>query len=558
MWMALWLAAVLLVAFQHGPADRASLQTLGVAWDMWSHDQFLTPLRNGRPDPAASPLFYWLVHAGWVLTGVNDVWPRVVQAALGAAWLACAAVLARRWVPAGDAGGWAPWMLIAGAALWLAALQISGDLLAAACTLAALTALSGRPAWLGFALALAAGLLAAGPVVLGVVAVPLLAGPWWSSAARADRRTWYRRARLSALAAVVAFLTWAGFAGAAGGAAYRVRLMAVGTPGSFQESISALHQPAAVALLGAALFPWLLWPRLWRAVLAWRPPLNDAGRFAIAAAGPGLALALGSPQSHLWATLVLLPIAGVVLAGSLLADDDGRLPRNRFSRPWPFAVLLLIAAALFACGVPVLAARPDAPPWLLQLASWSTATAVALAVLAALLLGAPAALGAQLRTTAAVGLLVLALGYGLLGALFGTAYDPRPAGALIGRAAAAGRPIARVGRYEGELNFYARLSAPVAEIAETEVLAWARANPDGLVVHYPERAEASALRAGALLVKPFGDRWMVVWPASVFVDAPAPLSASAEQGAALRLQLAAAAASNQATMRRHPQRETGS
>lgn len=559
MWMALWLAAVLVVAFQHGPVDRTSLQTLGVAWDTWAHGQFLVPLRNGRPDPTASPLFCWLVHAGWAVAGVNDAWPRLLQAGLGAAWLACAAALARRWEPAGDAGRWLPWMLIAGAAPWLAALQISGDLLAAACTLAALAALSGRPRWLGFALALAAGLLAAGPAVLGIVALPLLAGPWWSAAAWADRRTWYRRARLSTLAAIAVFLTWAGFAGAAGGAAYRARLLAVGSVGSFQDAADALHWPAALALLGAALLPWLLWPRLWRAVLAWRRPLNDADRFAIAATLPGLALAVWSPQSRLWAAVALLPIAGLVLAGLLRADANGGVSRTRFWRPWPLGVLLLIAAALFAGGVPLLAARPDAPPWLFQLASWSTGTAVVLAALAALLLGAPAALGAQLRTTAAVGLLVLALGHGLISALFGADYDPRPAAVLVAGAVAAGQPIACVGRYRGELHFYGRLRAPVEEIAESRVPAWARAHPDGLVVHYPERADVSALRAGALLVKPFGDRWMVVWPASVFVDTPAPLSASAEHGAAIRPPLAAAAASNPATAaRQNPPRETGS
>lgn len=529
MWMALWLGVVLVSAFQHRPADWASARVLGTAWDMWNHGQYWVPLHNGQPDPSAMPLIYWLIHAGWSVSRVSDAWPQLLQAVLGATWLGLGAALARQWAPPEENDG-VPWLLIAGALPLVAALQISNDLLTAVCVVASLLALSGRPAWLGFTLALAAGLLTAGPLMLGFVALPLLLGPWWSASAREDRRRWYRRARLSTLAAIVTFLTWAGFAGTIGGAAYRVRLMAIEPLRSILDIFEALTQPAALALLAALLLPWALWPRLWRAVCAWRGPFDDAGRFALTVIPSGLMLALWVSSASFRSVLAILPMAGVVLIGALRAHEAAGGPPSRFRGPWPLACLLLMVAILVGWGVPWLAARADAPPWIHLLASWSAGTTSVLAVLAGLLLSVPRALGAQLRTTATVSLLVLALGYGLFARLFAAAFDPEPAATLIARAAAAGQPIAHIGRYEGELHFYARLTEPVTEITETDVLAWARAHPAGLIVQYPEHADATALRAGALLVAPFGRRWMVIWPASAFRSATTPLSAGLPTG----------------------------
>jgi hypothetical protein len=530
MWMALWLGVVLVSAFQHRPADWASARVLGTAWDMWNHGQYWVPLHNGQPDPRAMPLIYWLIHAGWSLSGVNDAWPLLLQAVLGCTWLGLGAALGRQWSPPEEHDG-VPWLLIAGALPLIAALQINNELLTAVCVAASLLALSGRPAWLRFTLALAAGLLTAGPLMLGFVALPLLLGPWWSASAREDRRRWYRRARLSTLAAIVAFLTWAGFAGTVGGAAYRVRLMAIEPLRSILEIFEALTQPTALALLAALLLPWALWPRLWRAVCAGRGPFDDASRFALTVIPSGLMLALWVPRASLGSLLAILPMAGVVLIGALRAHDANGASPSRFWNPWPFAGLLLMAAILVGWGVPWLAARADAPPWIHLLASWSAGITLVLAVLAGLLLSVPHALGAQLRTTATVSLLVLALGYGLFARLFAAAFDPEPAATLIARAAATGQPIARIGGYEGELHFYARLTEPVAEITEADVLAWARAHPSGVIVQYPEHADATALRAGALLVTPFGRRWMVIWPAAAFLSAPTPLSAGWSTGA---------------------------
>ncbi len=521
--MALWLVVALIALFQHSPLPWASTRTLGIAWEMWNQNQFLVPLSNGRPDPSAMPLLFWLVHAGWAIAGVNDVWPRLLQATLGLSWLALSAALARRWASTNDAGAqWVPWMLVAAAVPHLAVLQITEELMTAVCAVGAFYALSGRPSWRAFALALGAGLLATGPLMLGYVAVPLLLGPWWNASAQEDSRRWYRRARLSVVCALGLFLAWAGSAGALGGASYRLRLMTAGAAQAVSDTGLALQSPSFATVLAALLFPWMLWPRLWRAVLTARCTPGSAHRFAVAVVAPGLAMAAVAPGAQLRSVAAVLPVACIALARALVHQDAQGGGGRRAWGPWPIAVMLGAVAPLLAWLVPLLASRPAPPAWLQDLASHGAGLGLLFAVFAVLLLALPRGTGAQVRTIATVALLSLAVCHGLFARLFAPFLDVRPAAELLARAA---QPVAQVGRYQEELHFYARLRQPVAEIAETQVLAWARAHPTGFIVHHTPRG-ADAAGAGALYARPFGRHWMVVWPAAVFL-APAPATTAA-------------------------------
>ncbi|WP_313912823.1 hypothetical protein [Tahibacter sp.] len=524
--MALWLVVVPIALFQHSPLPWASTRTLGIAWEMWNQNQFLVPLSNGRPDPSAMPLMFWLVHAGWAVAGVNDVWPRLLQAALGLCWLALSAALARRGAStSGAVAQWVPWMLVAMALPHLAVLQITEDLLTAVCAVGAFYALSGRPAWCAFVLALSAGLLATGPLMLGYVAVPLLLGPWWNAAAQEDSRRWYRRARLSVVCALGLFLAWAGSAGAVGGAGYRLRLMTAEIAQTVADTGPTLQSPAFAAVLAALLFPWMLWPRLWRAVLSARGTPGSAHRFAVAVVAPGLVMAVVAPGAQLRSVVAVLPVACIALVHALAHQDAQGGGRRRAWGPWPIAVLLGAAGISLAWLVPLLASRPAPPAWLQDLASHGAGLGMIFAVFGVLLLALPRGTGAQMRTIATVAFLSLAVCHGLFAWLFAPFLDVRPAAELLARAARAGQPVAQVGRYREELHFYARLQQPVAEIAETEVLEWARAHPTGLLVHRTPRG-ADALGAGALYARPFGRHWMVVWPAASFLT-PAPATTAA-------------------------------
>ncbi len=56
---------------------------------------WLVPYINGEPYSEKVPLLFWLIHAGWFVFGVNDVWPRVLEVIFGGAQLVLLSVLAR-------------------------------------------------------------------------------------------------------------------------------------------------------------------------------------------------------------------------------------------------------------------------------------------------------------------------------------------------------------------------------------------------------------------------------------------------------------------------------
>ena len=166
------------------------------------------PHVNGAPYSEKAPLLFWLIHAGWFVFGVNDVWPRVLEVLVGGAQLVLLSVMARRLFPDRP---WvakaAPWMLLSLSYAFLFGLQIMYDVLLAAWALAALLCLTPKaqraePRWLLFGLCIGLGLLTKGPVMLLHVIFPWLLGPLWSDWAAQHRARWYGRGVLSLLLGV--------------------------------------------------------------------------------------------------------------------------------------------------------------------------------------------------------------------------------------------------------------------------------------------------------------------------------------------------------------------
>ena len=75
-WLGLLILSLLLRPLL--PVDET--RYIGVAWEMWQRGDFLVPWLNGEPYRHKPPRFFWLVHAGWWLLGVNECWPRSVAA----------------------------------------------------------------------------------------------------------------------------------------------------------------------------------------------------------------------------------------------------------------------------------------------------------------------------------------------------------------------------------------------------------------------------------------------------------------------------------------------
>ena len=336
-WLPLWTLLALLAIFSHGPMPLYSTRTLAVAWEMWSHNHWLVPYANGEPYSEKAPLLFWMIHAGWFVFGVSDVWPRVLEIMIGAAQLVLVSVLARRLFPARP---WmakaAPWMLLALSYAFLFGQQIMYDVLLAVWVLAALLCLTPRldrpePRWLLFGICIGAGLLTKGPVMLLHMVFPWLLGPFWNAWARDHRARWYGRGLLSVLLGCAMLIAWALPAGFAGGEAYRQRLFFTQTAGrvlkglQHAKKLQSHAQPTwwYLIYLPILMFPFSAWPRASVALVValfhrpWRAGMRlGLGLMALSVAGLLSLLAFHwhvSLLEHLLLCLLLVPMLVVLL-----------------------------------------------------------------------------------------------------------------------------------------------------------------------------------------------------------------------------------------------------
>lgn len=525
-WLPLWTAAALVAIFSHGPMPLFSTRTLAVAWEMWHAHQWLVPHINGEPYSEKVPLLFWLIHAGWLVFGVTDVWPRVLEVIFGGVQLVQLSILARRLFPTRP---WvekaAPWMLLALSYGFLFGLQIMYEVLLANCVLGALLCLTptwrrSEPRWLLFGLLIGAGLLTKGPVMLLHIVFPWLLGPLWHDWAREHRARWYGRGVLALLLGFAVLLAWAIPAGFAGGEAYQHRLFFTQTAGRVvdgtQQSQSLQSHPHwlgwYVVWLPMLLFPFTGWPRAWVAIGALRKPFDTGIRFALCWLLPSFAV-FSLISGKQW--YYLLPEFGgwmLLLAGAMaiLRERHAELAQNYWLGSWPLGLgSLLFAGALFALPY-VAAGNAFHNEWAEGAAPYSRTFSIAFLLLGGLLLLRGRG---EMRRLAVAGL----LGALALNTLFTLTlwhkYDLSPATALISAAQAKGYGVAFEGNYEGQFHFAGRLTQPITELHDGAALqTFARQHPNGLVITHPDRLDASALRY-ALLAQPFRSAWVVVWSA---------------------------------------------
>jgi 4-amino-4-deoxy-L-arabinose transferase-like glycosyltransferase len=521
----------LLAIFSHGPMPLYSTRTLAVAWDMFSHGQWLVPHINGQPYSEKAPLLFWLIQAGWFTFGVNDIWPRVLEVLIGGAQLVLVSMLARRlfsqrpWIARA-----APWMLLAFGYAFLFGLQIMYDVLLAVWVLAALLCLTPKPQraeprWLLFGLCIGLGLLTKGPVMLLHVIFPWLLGPLWSDWARQHRARWYGRGVLAVLLGGAMLLAWALPAGFSGGEAYRHRLFFTQTAGRVVDKLAEgknLQNHAEpfwfyLLWLPVLLFPFSAWPRMWVALAGLRRPFESGLRFALCWLLPSFVVFSLISGKQLYYPLPELAAMSLLMAGAIAVLRERRpaLAGSHWLGTWPLGVGgIAFAGLLFA--LPVLVANNYLhAEWAYTAAPYSRYFSMIFLLLGALLLLRGRG---ELRRLAVAGLIgVLALNT-LFTLTLWPRWDLRPAAHLLGTAEQQHRPLAYLGNYEGQFHFAGRLLNPIEELYGNQaVLDYAHAHPSGLIVTHPGKLEPNALRY-ALLVQPFRSSWLVIWPATTLAD----------------------------------------
>lgn len=523
--LAFWIVVSAISIALHGPLPLYSTRTLGVAWEMFARGDFLVPHLNGATYSHKAPLLYWLFHAGWAVGGVGTHWPRVVMVAISAALLALTARLAAALFPAREAPQrYAPWVLAGGVYLFLYTQQFMFEGLLAVSVVAALAALApaahvdGRARWALAGLAIGAGLLTKGPVMLLHVAFPILLGPWWSPVARESRLRWYRGALGAAALGGAVFAAWLVPALIFGGESYRNEVLWLQTAGrvvdSFDHARPWWWYFAIAPLLG---FPWLFWPALWPRLVV-PPALADRGvRFLVAWLVPTFVAFCAVSAKQVYYLLPLLPGAAIALA---CAAGE---PAPRADRARVPVALIPLAAAFAAVGAILIAlprwvaAGHEANRWVLAFAAGPIALELMFFALAIWLAWPTRARGIALAPRlAAVTLLAAAVGHAIFTAVLWPSFDVEPAARVVAREQAAGRAVATTSKYEGEYHYLGRLEAPLLQLTDAEAPAWAAAHPDDVVITRPSRHAPRPERA-PLFSSAFREREMQIWRARDWV-----------------------------------------
>ncbi len=507
-WLVVWgaLVAAVLALRPLLPVDET--RYLSVAWEMWRHGDWLVPHLNGAPYSDKPPALFWGILLGWRVLGVNLWWPRILPPLLG---LGSALLLARLSARLGSEPGDRRALPFLSGLLWVTySTMVLFDTLLTACVLIAVCgvveAWRGRrlTGWLACGAGIGLGALSKGPVVLVHVLPVALLAPWWAGSAPAGGwRRWYAGA-LAALAmgAAIGF-AWALPAGAHGGPAYRSAILWGQTAGRISGRITGrLAHPRPwwwyVAMLPVVLYPWGLWPPLWRALARGRRSLGVPARFALAWVVPGLVTLSTFGGKQVQYLMPLLPgvaiLAAVACAGMEPRRWDAALPAS----PLALAGVVMVIGGTLA---------PSAMPrWLSEV---SPIWGLCLLAGAFLLAFAKGGRGQVLALSLTCPLLLI--GVHLAGAAaLGRSFDLEPVAAMLKAGEQAGRPIAYVGPYSGQFHFLGRLDRPFEETTRDSMLAWAASHPLGLVV----RVVGSRRHAGgALIARPYGKYVVAVWSA---------------------------------------------
>ena len=483
LWGVFWalLTLVSLLTRSYLPIDET--RYVSVAWDMWLHGNFLVPHLNGALYSDKPPFLFWIFQFGWALFGVNDVWPRVVPSIFAAASLMLTSKISRRlWPQRPMIAGLAPliavssmlWMIFVSAAMF--------DMLIVFFTLVGIFGIlrswqeSDPRGWLILGAAIGLGILSKGPVIL-LHTLPLaLLAPWWAIEKRPTRWfLWYAGILGAVLIGALIALAWAVPAAIAGGEKYSQLIFWGQSAGRVVKSF-AHNRPFwwYLPLLPVLLFPWMLWPALWRSFrsLAKQPP-SSAVRLCLAWFVPVFFIfsLISGKQPH-----YLLPLfPAFALLASYALDRAGEY------REWDPVLPGLFVIGI-GCALILHSLFPLHPNLSQVLSRINPYYGLVLIASCPVLCGLYRISG-ELRVTlmSALGVLMVVMLHLSLAGVF-ACYDMRNPSSYIARLQSQNTSISYVGKYHGVFNFLGRLKNPLDVIREDQVRQWAAEHPDGRII----------------------------------------------------------------------------
>ena len=524
--VSIWLVLVISGLIARPPLSPIESEPFSLAWRMWLGGTLLPSAVDGLE--AQPPLLFWLIHLGWAIFGVSEIWARLVTPLTALAALLLIGPVARLiWPERPDAAPLAGVVLVGSGGFTLfSGLTVFNMPLLLFVLLGlygvALARRGQAAGWALFGAGLGLGFLMNGPVaLLHLLPLPLLVRLWMDADRPHSWPGWYLGLGLAILFGLLLSLIW-----------IAPSLMAGGMP----HLTAVLFDPIALGIadfgpwywfllaLPLALYPWLWWRTLWRAARRkLRRPPEEGLRFCGTAAAVSIVVALVAGDRQFQDLLPALPALALV-AARLLAAQGGK-PKD-FHAVIPGLFALFVGLVFFLLNI-VPVAHLDAvwrefiddkslPIWLGGISQVSGLVLLGGGYLLAQM--TPREIFSRTVQVALLPvLLVTTLNIEFLFSL-GRFFDLEPVAQQIASLQQRGAPVAVFGGYRGEFDFPGRLEQPLTVIhGPSAVLAWTEANENGVVVSYFQgsvlRLPAQPLKLGIV-----GNSWTALWSANTIQE----------------------------------------
>jgi len=500
-----------------------------IAWEMWSSGDHMVPRINGAATPTA-PLFFWLIHAGWSVTGVNDWWPRILPGLLMIATVMVAARMARLLWPGDE-----PWyrhipFVFLGSFFWVAtATLFTPDFLAVLMVALIMHSLlwmwrtRDQRVWLLLGLWLGLGMLSSGSRILLYTLPMAMLAPMWTRGTPVMRWSyWYLDTFKALVIGIVIFGAWLLLAASrtkAGGGIGALTPIVTSPFASHSLDLFSGKQPWwwMLALLPVMGFPWSLWPlpymRFWHIRAE---PISNGLAFCMLWGVITVGIFMLSPVRE---PQLLLPAAPALLLamGWLVLDDRHDAHDHSHLASTMIFPLMLIGA--LAAALPKLPRVDYLPDFLWQMSPMVGVGIIVVGVIVGFL--PLPSLDKRVINMASTVCVLTTLSVLAIGFQFNEYRDVVDPAQVLARAP--GQPIAKINRYRGEYHFAGRLTRPMEVVAPDAIEAWMTANPNGLVVYSGQNWQPPRSAA----VKPLFDRTtadsrLQIWSVADLAPKPEP------------------------------------
>lgn len=513
-----WLLLLWITLFFRSLLPIDETRYVSVAWEMWHRNDFLVPYLNGKPYSHKPPLFFWLIHLGWWLFGVNDFTPRITAPVFACFSLFLTRHLTRMlWPEDRQAHHLSP-IILSTFILWaifstLTMFDIILTFFALVGAWGILTARRGKilTGWGLVCMAIGGGILTKGPVILLHILPPAILVFWWSKDDPLKNRLhWYLGLMVAIFAGVAIALAWAVPAAISGGREYGHAIFWGQTSGRIIKSF-AHRQPFwwYFPLLPLILFPWSLWTELWKGVKKLKP---DTGvRFCLSWHGSVLIILSLISGKQIYYLLPVFPSFAMLMAKSV-GVLQGPISRKSYV---PIAFIYFILGAVVFSLPLILPHFPVLTPFQNLPVLWGL---FPVCLGAFMLIRQP---GGIASASTGLGVSVVALIFFVHAGIFhqlAPAYTVKTLGSRIGVLQRAGKKVAHISDYDDQYHFAGRLTQPLTIIHNYRQLKkWANLYPDGYVIIY-YKTDTDIPKKGAEYTQLYRGKKVALWKVEKFIQ----------------------------------------